>query len=74
MDYKSCIFVAMAIWLKYFLEHHPEATFMMTSSMPPPNTTKEQHQKFIKTVTKTYCNRLVSVVFKSNDFKTIYKG
>ena len=27
MDYKSCIFVAMAIWLEYFIENHPEATF-----------------------------------------------
>jgi hypothetical protein len=34
MDYKSCIFVAMAIWLECFLQHHPEATFMMTRQKP----------------------------------------
>jgi hypothetical protein len=74
MDYKSCIFVAMAIWLEYFIEHHPEATFMMTSAMPPPKATKEQHETFIHSISKTYRNRLVSVVFKSGEFKTIYKG
>ena len=74
LDNKSCMFVAMAIWMEYFLEHHPEATFMVTSSMTPPNAMKEQHKKFIKTITMTYHNRLVSVLFKSNNFKTIYKG
>jgi hypothetical protein len=74
MDYKTCIFIALALWLEYFLSNHPEAEFMMTHAVPPANATKEQHERFTKTISKTYRNRLVSVVFKDAEFKAIYKG
>jgi hypothetical protein len=73
-DYKSCIFVALSTWLEYSIEHNPEATFMMTEKMPPPNATKQQHSQFIRTISKTYRNRLASVVFSNAEFKQIYKG
>jgi hypothetical protein len=64
----------MAIWLEHFLQHHPEATYMMTGAKPPANATKKQHKQFTSNISKTYRNRLVSVVFKNAEFKTIYKG
>jgi hypothetical protein len=74
MDYKSCIFVALAIWLEYFLEQHPHAVFMMTERNVPPVCTKQERKKFINSIIKTYRNRLVSVVFKNPKFKSIYQG
>ena len=74
MDHKSCILIALGIWLEYFLRNHPKAEFMMTPNTAPKNCKKEEHEKFIHSITKTYRNRLVNVVFKNKDFKTIYKG
>jgi hypothetical protein len=74
MDYKSCIFVAMAIWLEFYLRNHPEADFMMTPKTLPANASKEEREKFINTITKTYRNHLTKFVFRDKDFKTIYKG
>ena len=74
MDHKSCIFVALAIWLEYHLRNNPEAVYMMSASKPPPNPTKDDHKKFIHSISKTYRNRLQSVVFKNPEFKDIYKG
>ena len=74
MDYKTCIFIALSLWLEYFLGNHPEAQYMMTHGVPPPNATKEDHEKFTKTISKTYRNRLVAIVFKDEEFKAIYKG
>jgi len=74
MDYKTCIFVALALWLEHFLHNHPEAEYMMTQGVPPANATREQHEKFTKSISKTYRNRLVSVVFKDAEFQAIYKG
>jgi hypothetical protein len=74
LDYKSCILVALAVWLEYFLQHNPEATYMMTDATPPVNANKKEHKKFTSAISKTYRNRLQSVVFKNAEFKAIYKG
>jgi len=74
MEEKSCIFIALAIWLEYFLHNFPEAQYLMSDAMPPPNATKAQYEKFTKRISKTYRNRLESVVFKNNEFKSVYKG
>jgi hypothetical protein len=74
LDYKSCILVALAIWLEHFLQNNPEATMMMTHATPPVNPTRKEHKKFTSAISKTYRNRLQSVVFKNSEFKEIYKG
>lgn len=66
--------MALGVWLEYFLHKFPQAKYMMTQGCPPENATKEQHEKFTKTISKTYRNRLVQVVFKNPEFKSIYKG
>ena len=73
-DHKTCIFIALAMWLEYFLCVYPGADFMMTDAMLPSNATKQQRSSFTKTISKTYRNRLLSVVYNQEEFKCIYKG
>jgi len=73
MDYKTCMFIALSLWLEYFLNNHPEAEYMMTSGRPDDKSLKA-HKKFTAAISKTYRNRLVQLVFKNKDFKSIYKG
>ena len=73
MEHKSCIFLALSVWLEYFLGNYPQAVYMMTDAVPA-GKSKEQHKKFTNAIQKTYRNRLVSVVFRNKDFMKLYKG
>ena len=74
MDYNSCIFVALALWLEYFLQHHPGAEFMMTETTLAPHASKRERSTFIKAIIKTYRNRVFQLVYKKPKFDSIYKG
>jgi hypothetical protein len=73
MDHKSCIFIALSVWLEYFLGNYPQAVYMMTDAVPA-GKSKSAHKKFTNAIQKTYRNRLVSVVFRDKNFKNLYKG
>ena len=64
---------ALGIWLEYFLNSHPDAEYMMTSTVPAGKTTKE-HKKFMVAIKKTYRNQWERWVLRSDKFKSIYKG
>ena len=53
VDHKTCIFLALGLWLEYFLGSNPEAEYMMTPNKPQGKTEKE-HKKFITAIEKTY--------------------
>ena len=74
MDYNSCIFVALALWLEHFLHHHPGAEFMMTEKTLPPSASKKERSTFIKAIIKTYRNRVFQLVYKKPEFESIYQG
>jgi DNA phosphorothioation-dependent restriction protein DptG len=44
-EHKNCLFLALGLWLEYYLRIHPEATYMMTNGLPE-GKTKKQHKKF----------------------------
>ena len=74
MDHKGCIFIALAMWLEHFLALHPEATFMMTDATLKPDATKEERSAFTQAISKTYRNRLQTVVYSQEEFRSIYQG
>ena len=74
MDYNSCIFVALALWLEHFLQHHPGAEFMMTEKTLAPSASKKERSTFIKAIIKTYRNRVFQLAYKHPEFECIYKG
>ena len=73
MDHKTCIHIATTVWLEFQLGRHPDAEYKMTHARPT-GKSKEEHKKFIHAISKTYRNRLVSVVFNDEEFKSLYKG
>jgi hypothetical protein len=46
-DHRHCMFLSLGLWLEYFLNNHPDATYMMSPGMPE-SRSKEAHKKFIQ--------------------------
>jgi hypothetical protein len=72
-DHRHCMFLSLGLWLEYFLNNHPDATYMMSPGMPE-SRSKEAHKKFTKAISKTYRNQWERHVLKNLDFTRIYKG
>ena len=73
MDHKTCLTLALVLWLEYFLNNYPDAEYMMTQARPE-GKSKKEHKKFTAAISKTHRNRLNQVVWKNESFKGIYKG
>jgi hypothetical protein len=72
-DHRFCMFIALAVWLEYFLHRHPDATYLMSAGLPEDNT-KEAHKRFVAGISKTFRNQWVRTVVKNEDFGRIYTG
>jgi hypothetical protein len=72
-NHNHCIFLALALWLEYFLRNHPDATYLMSPGIPRGKSEKE-HKKFMHAISKTYRNQWTRIVVKNNEFTSIYKG
>ena len=72
-DHNTCIFLALGLWLEYFLGTNPEAEYMMTPNKPQGKTEKE-HKKFINAIEKMYRNKLLRVAWCKEEFRAVYCG
>jgi hypothetical protein len=72
-DHTVCMFLGLVVWLEHFLHSHPNAIYMMSPGQPE-GKSKKQHKKFTQAISKTYKNRLDSIVFKDKGFQAIYQG
>ena len=72
-DHRFCLFLALGLWLEYFLGEQPQSTYMMSHGLPTSNT-KAARKKFTESIKKTYKNQWEREVLKQPEFKSLFKG